>query len=128
MALHFDRSLEPHYGMLERLSPLVARLLAPNPSPFTFRGTGVYIVGAGDQVAVIDPGPDLPEHIAALTTALRGKTVSHILVTHTHRDHSPPPRAEGSDRRQDLWLWPAWRGRRQRGRRRPRLRARYCGR
>jgi glyoxylase-like metal-dependent hydrolase (beta-lactamase superfamily II) len=89
MALHFDRSLEPHYGTVERLSPLVARLLAPNPSPFTFQGTGVYIVGAGDRVAVIDPGPDLPEHLAALRAALAGKTVSHILVTHTHRDHSP---------------------------------------
>ena len=75
--------------MLERLSPLVARLLAPNPSPFTFLGTGVYIVGGGEKVAVIDPGPDLPEHIAALTAALAGKTVTHILVTHTHRDHSP---------------------------------------
>ena len=89
MALHFDRSLEPHYGRLERLSPLVSRLLAPNPSAFTFQGTGVYIVGSGDKVAVIDPGPDLPEHIAALTRALEGKTVSHILITHTHRDHSP---------------------------------------
>src|SRR5580704_3422900 len=89
MALEFDRSLEPHYGTLERLSPLVARLLAPNPSAFTFQGTGVYIVGSGDKVVVIDPGPDLPEHLAALEAALAGKTVSEILVTHTHRDHSP---------------------------------------
>ena len=89
MALHFDRSLDAPYGTLERLSPLVQRLLAPNPSAFTFRGTGVYIVGAGDKVAVIDPGPALPEHLAALTRALAGKTVSHILVTHTHADHSP---------------------------------------
>src|SRR3569833_13554 len=89
MALVFDHSLEPRYGTLERLSPLVARLLAPNPGAFTFRGTGVYIVGAGDKVAVIDPGPDMPEHLAALTAALAGKTVTHILVTHTHKDHSP---------------------------------------
>ena len=89
MALHFDRSLDAVYGTAERLSPMVARLLAPNPSAFTFRGTGVYIVGAGDTVAVIDPGPSVPEHLAALTRALAGKTVSHILVTHTHADHSP---------------------------------------
>jgi glyoxylase-like metal-dependent hydrolase (beta-lactamase superfamily II) len=89
MALTFDRSLEAPYGTVEQLSPMVARLLAPNPSAFTFRGTGVYIVGAGDKVAVIDPGPNLPEHVAALTRALAGRTVSHILITHTHADHSP---------------------------------------
>ncbi len=72
-----------------RLSPLVSRLLAPNPGPFTFRGTGVHIVGAGREVAVIDPGPDLPEHLAALKQALGPRLVRHILVTHTHRDHSP---------------------------------------
>ena len=70
------------------LSPLVARLLARNPGIFTFRGTGVYLIGT-DPVAVIDPGPDLPEHCAALERALRGRRVSHILVTHTHNDHSP---------------------------------------
>jgi glyoxylase-like metal-dependent hydrolase (beta-lactamase superfamily II) len=89
MSLHFDRSLDPHYGTLEQLSPRVARLMAPNAGPFTFKGTGVYVVGAGDKVAVIDPGPDLPEHLAALKAALKGKTVTHILVTHTHKDHSP---------------------------------------
>src|SRR5579872_6193263 len=93
MALNFDRSLEPHYGVAEKLSPRVARLLACNPSPFTFRGTGVYILGAGDQVAVIDPGPDLPAHVAALKQALDGRRVSHILVTHTHKDHSPAAQA-----------------------------------
>ena len=72
-----------------RLSPLVSRLLAPNPGPFTFRGTGVHIVGAGREVAVIDPGPGLPEHLAALKLALEPRLVRHILVTHTHRDHSP---------------------------------------
>jgi glyoxylase-like metal-dependent hydrolase (beta-lactamase superfamily II) len=89
MALHFDLSLEPVYGLEQRLSRRVGRLLAGNPSPFTFRGTGVYIVGAGNGVAVIDPGPDLPEHIAALKRALDGRKVSHILITHTHKDHSP---------------------------------------
>jgi glyoxylase-like metal-dependent hydrolase (beta-lactamase superfamily II) len=89
MALQFDLSLEPHYGVPERLAPRIERLLANNPGPFTFRGTGVYILGAGKSVAVIDPGPDMPEHIEALKRALGGRVVSHILVTHSHRDHSP---------------------------------------
>ena len=89
MALIFDRSLDAPYGVAARLSPLVSRLLAPNPSPFTFRGTGVHIVGSGASVAVIDPGPDLPDHIDALKRALDRRAVSHILVTHTHLDHSP---------------------------------------
>jgi glyoxylase-like metal-dependent hydrolase (beta-lactamase superfamily II) len=89
MAIQFDLSLEPQYGIAERLSPRIARLLAHNPSPFTFRGTGVYVIGAGGSVAVIDPGPDLPEHVAALKHALDGRKVSHILITHTHKDHSP---------------------------------------
>jgi len=70
------------------LSPLIARVLAPNPGPFTFKGTGVYIVGT-DEVAVIDPGPVIPAHIEALKRAIDGRKVSHILVTHTHSDHSP---------------------------------------
>ena len=87
--MNFDRSLDVAAGALVPLSPLVSRLLAPNPGPFTFKGTGVHIIGAGRQVAVIDPGPALPGHIAALRQALGTRQVSHILVTHTHRDHSP---------------------------------------
>jgi glyoxylase-like metal-dependent hydrolase (beta-lactamase superfamily II) len=87
--MNFDRSLDARPGVEMRLSPLVSRLLAPNPGPFTFKGTGVYIVGAGRQVAVIDPGPALPQHIEALKQALAPRQISHILVTHTHRDHSP---------------------------------------
>jgi glyoxylase-like metal-dependent hydrolase (beta-lactamase superfamily II) len=64
-------------------------VLAPNPGPFTFKGTGVYLVGAGDTVAVIDPGPDLAEHLSALKTAIGARRISHILITHSHRDHSP---------------------------------------
>jgi len=85
----FDRSLKPVYGVEERLSPRVSRLLAHNPGPFTFKGSFAHIVGAGAKVAVIDPGPDLPEHHAALARVLEGREVSHILITHTHRDHSP---------------------------------------
>lgn len=76
------------YGKVERLSPLVRRVLARNPSAFTYTGTGTYIVGNG-TVAVIDPGPNEPAHVEALIDALKDETVSHIVVTHTHRDHSP---------------------------------------
>jgi len=88
MAIPFIRTFDAPYGECQRISPLIARVLANNPGPFTFKGTGVYIVG-GRDVAVIDPGPDLPEHFAALERALEGRHVSHILVTHTHSDHSP---------------------------------------
>jgi len=74
------------------MEPLVRRLLAPNPSPFTYTGTETYIVGK-DEVAVIDPGPDLPEHVDAILAATEGERVSAILCTHTHRDHSPASRA-----------------------------------
>lgn len=74
------------------MEPLVRRLLAPNPSPFTYTGTETYIIGKG-QVAVIDPGPDLPDHVAAILAATEGERVTTILCTHTHRDHSPASRA-----------------------------------
>jgi glyoxylase-like metal-dependent hydrolase (beta-lactamase superfamily II) len=85
LATHPDASA---YGRLDRRSPLVRRLLARNPAAFTFTGTGTFVVGTG-TVAVIDPGPDDPDHIAALIAALDGETISHIVITHTHRDHSP---------------------------------------
>ncbi|WP_414899629.1 MBL fold metallo-hydrolase [Sphingomonas flavalba] len=75
-------------GRVMRLEPLVRRLLAPNPSPYTYTGTQSYIVGGGD-VAVIDPGPDDADHVAALLRAVRGERVGAIVCTHTHRDHSP---------------------------------------
>jgi glyoxylase-like metal-dependent hydrolase (beta-lactamase superfamily II) len=86
--LVFNRILDADYGQVTVLSPLVRRVIAHNPSPFTFHGTGTYIVGHG-QVAVIDPGPDLPAHVEAIQHALLGEQVSHILITHTHADHSP---------------------------------------
>jgi glyoxylase-like metal-dependent hydrolase (beta-lactamase superfamily II) len=76
------------YGRLEPVSPLIRRIVAENPGPFTFMGTGTYVVGRG-KVAVIDPGPLLPAHIDALLAALAGETITHLLVTHTHADHSP---------------------------------------
>ena len=86
--IRFNRSLDFEYGVLETVAPSVRRMIARNPSPFTFHGTGTYVVGHG-RVAVIDPGPALEEHIEALAGALRDETVTHVLVTHTHRDHSP---------------------------------------
>ncbi|MFQ3595187.1 MAG: MBL fold metallo-hydrolase [Sphingomonadaceae bacterium] len=89
MNAEFERLVEAApYGAVERLSPLVRRVLARNPSPFTFTGTGTYIVGEGD-VAVIDPGPADQPHLDALLAALAGERVGAILVTHTHFDHSP---------------------------------------
>lgn len=84
----FDKSFDLPPGRVEEIRPVLRRLLADNPSPFTFKGTVSYIVGRG-KVAIIDPGPDDPRHIAALLDAVRGETVTHIFVTHTHRDHSP---------------------------------------
>jgi glyoxylase-like metal-dependent hydrolase (beta-lactamase superfamily II) len=84
----FRREFSFQYGRLESVAPGIRRIVARNPSPFTFRGTGTYVVGNG-EVAVIDPGPDLDEHVAALLEGLAGERVTHILVTHTHRDHSP---------------------------------------
>ncbi len=87
----FVRDFDFDYGGPDQVSPLIRRVVAPNPGPFTFTGTGTYIVGRG-EVAVIDPGPpeDLaPTHLPALLEALAGERVSHILVTHSHLDHSP---------------------------------------
>jgi glyoxylase-like metal-dependent hydrolase (beta-lactamase superfamily II) len=86
--IRFNRNLALTPGVVEEVVPGVRRLLCDNPSPFTFKGTMSYIVGRG-QVAIIDPGPDDARHIAALLEAVRNETVTHIVVTHTHRDHSP---------------------------------------
>ena len=83
--------MDAPYSLLEQLEPGIARLLAPNPSAFTFTGTQTYLVGSG-EVAIVDPGPDLPEHIDALVEAIAGRPVVAILCTHTHRDHSPAAR------------------------------------
>ncbi len=87
--MNFDRSLDVPIGMEVRLSPLVSRILAPNPGPFTFKGTGTYLIGAGADVAVVDPGPLIPSHVQALQRAVGSRRLSHVLITHTHRDHSP---------------------------------------
>jgi glyoxylase-like metal-dependent hydrolase (beta-lactamase superfamily II) len=84
----FRREMRFEYGVAEPVTPLIRRIVAHNPGPFTYTGTGTYIVGRG-RVAVIDPGPALASHVGALLAAIAGETVSHILVTHTHLDHSP---------------------------------------
>jgi len=84
----YRRELEFDYGTVMQLAPGIRRVIANNPGPFTFHGTGTYILGTG-KVAVIDPGPDDEAHIDAILAALPGEDVSHILVTHTHMDHSP---------------------------------------
>lgn len=90
--LTFDRRLEAAAGQVVAVSPLIRRVICGNGGPFTFTGTCTYIVGHG-RVAVIDPGPETPDHLDVLAHAMRGETVSHIVVSHTHRDHSPGARA-----------------------------------
>ena len=88
----FVRKFDFAYGRRDQVSPLIQRVICENPGPFTFTGTGTYILGRpadGAGVAVIDPGPIDEAHLKALLDAVAGRTVSHVLVTHTHRDHSP---------------------------------------
>ena len=84
----FDKTFDLAPDTAEEVLPGVRRILCNNPGPFTFKGTVSYIVGRG-HVAILDPGPIDEPHIAALLDAVRGETVTHIIVTHTHRDHSP---------------------------------------
>ncbi|CAN7427098.1 MBL fold metallo-hydrolase [Mesorhizobium amorphae] len=88
MALKFDTSFDPAYGQAVTVAPDVQRITARNPSPFTFHGTNSYLVGR-DTLAVIDPGPDDAAHLETLLEAIGQRPVSHIFVSHTHRDHSP---------------------------------------
>ena len=89
--LAFDTDFTAAPGHAVRASALVRRIVADNPGPFTFTGTCTYILGAG-EVAVIDPGPDSPQQVEAILAAVAGEVVTHIVVTHTHRDHSPASR------------------------------------
>jgi glyoxylase-like metal-dependent hydrolase (beta-lactamase superfamily II) len=82
----------PPYGTPTEVAPLVRRVVAENPSKFTYHGTGTYLVGRG-RVAIVDAGPALDAHVDALLDALAGEQVTHVLATHTHRDHSPASRA-----------------------------------
>lgn len=92
MSLIFLREEQPPPGEVQHLGPGLRRVLCGNPSAFTYRGTNTWLLGRGG-VAVVDPGPEDAAHLAALLDAVRGERVTHILVTHTHRDHSPGARA-----------------------------------
>jgi glyoxylase-like metal-dependent hydrolase (beta-lactamase superfamily II) len=85
--LAFNRSADFPVGVAEQVAPQVRRIVANNPGPLTFTGTNTYLVGEGD-VALIDPGPDDRAHIDAVAQATRGEKISHILITHAHRDHT----------------------------------------
>jgi glyoxylase-like metal-dependent hydrolase (beta-lactamase superfamily II) len=86
-ALSFDRAMNFSYGVATEMAPGVRRLVARNPGPMTFKGTNTYLVGRR-EVAVIDPGPDDPMHRSAIIAAAAPGRISHIFLTHTHRDHS----------------------------------------
>jgi glyoxylase-like metal-dependent hydrolase (beta-lactamase superfamily II) len=88
-AIPFVRDLTIDYGRCDQVSPLIRRVVARNPSKFTYLGTGTYLVGRG-EVAVIDPGPALDAHVAAIVAALEPtERITHVVITHTHSDHSP---------------------------------------
>nr|WP_294847456.1 MBL fold metallo-hydrolase [uncultured Sphingomonas sp.] len=86
-----DARVDAPYAISEELEPGVARLLARNPSPYTYFGTQTYLVGTGELI-IVDPGPDIPEHVDAIMTAAAGRPIIAIACTHTHRDHSPASR------------------------------------
>ena len=91
MALKFDRDFEPRTGAAVEVAPGVRRVTAPNAGPFTFHGTNTFLIGR-DPLAILDPGPADPAHLDALIYAIGSARVGHILVSHTHRDHSPGAR------------------------------------
>ena len=92
MSIPYVTEIDPRYGEVVQVTPGIRRVIANNPGRFTFTGTGTYIVGRG-QVAVIDPGPEDDDHVAAILSAVSGEEITHIIATHTHRDHSPASRA-----------------------------------
>ena len=102
----FITEFDCKYGVLVDISPTVRRIVARNPGPFTFKGTGTYVMGQGK--AVIDPGPDLPAHVDALVEALDGEEITHQLITHTHKDHSPAARLLQQRTRVNIWVRSPW--------------------
>ena len=92
ISIPYVTELEARYGESVAVSPLIRRVTANNPGPFTYLGTGTYLVGHG-TVAVVDAGPDDPAHVDAVLAALEpGERITHLVVTHTHSDHSPASR------------------------------------
>lgn len=98
-------NFDPEIGLAETLEPGLRRIVAPNPSPMTYRGTNTYLLGETD-VAVIDPGPDSPAHLEAILAAIEpGQRISHIIVTHTHLDHSPLARPLAARTGAEVWAF-----------------------
>lgn len=93
--MELKQTFEPHHGEVIALSDQISRITAPNSGPFTFHGTNSYLVGR-ESVAVIDPGPLIDSHIEAIIKAVGARPVSHIIVTHTHADHSPAAKVLGA--------------------------------
>lgn len=100
----FDTRREAVYGIAEAVAPGVRRITCENPSPYTFTGTQTYLLGEA-EVAVIDPGPDDPAHMAALLAAIGTDRVSHIFVTHSHRDHSPGARVIATETGAEIYAY-----------------------
>jgi glyoxylase-like metal-dependent hydrolase (beta-lactamase superfamily II) len=99
----YVRKFDFEYGRTDQVSPLIRRVIANNPGPFTFTGTGTYIIGKGRNVAVIDPGPDMPDHLQAILDGTKGETITHILITHHHADHSPLARPLAAATGAQIW-------------------------
>ncbi|MFG6561613.1 MBL fold metallo-hydrolase [Sulfitobacter sp. 1A15299] len=98
-------NFDPEIGIAEPLEPGLRRIVAPNPSPMTYRGTNTYLLGETD-VAVIDPGPDSPAHLEAILAAIQpGQQISHIIVTHTHLDHAPLARPLAARTGAEVWAF-----------------------
>ncbi len=100
--LQFDMEFNPRIGAAEAVAPHLLRIVAPNPGPMTFRGTNSYVIGR-DTVAVVDPGPDDADHLAALLRAIEGRPVAAILVTHCHLDHTGLARRLGQETGAQIW-------------------------
>lgn len=83
----FVKDIAFEYGRPDAVSSLITRVIAENPGPYTYTGSGTYLIGTKDTLAIIDPGPDLDSHLEALTTTIGRRHISHIFVTHTHKDH-----------------------------------------
>ena len=88
MKQYYNKKFNPNYNSFDNVDTNLRRLLAPNPSPFTFHGTGTYIIGK-KEIAIIDPGPEINSHINRLLKILNNKNTVHLFITHTHCDHSP---------------------------------------
>lgn len=85
--LPFRKEIEFAYGEAKQLAPGIVRIVANNPSPFTYKGTNTYLLGEGREAFLIDPGPADAAHLDAILAALQGRKLTHIVVTHTHHDH-----------------------------------------